>query len=61
MIDPLRSEASAAVAACRKAGIEVGMVTGDHPTTAFAIAGTLGLVNDPYKVVTGQELEKGKR
>ncbi len=60
MIDPLRSEASAAVAACRKAGIEVGMVTGDHPTTAFAIAGTLGLVNDPHKVVTGQELKKAK-
>ncbi len=34
------------------------MVTGDHPTTAFAIAGKLGLVNDPNKVVTGLDLKK---
>lgn len=58
MIDPLRSEASTAVADCREAGIEVGMVTGDHPTTAFAIAGELGLVNDPSRVVTGLDLKK---
>ena len=58
MIDPLRSEAKAAVAACRGAGIEVGMVTGDHPATAFAIAGELELANNPGQVVTGQELRK---
>lgn len=56
LIDPLRSEAKSAVAACREAGIEVGMVTGDHPTTAFAIGGELGLVNDARQVVTGPEL-----
>ena len=35
IIDPLRTEAKAAVAACRDAGIDVAMVTGDHPATAF--------------------------
>ena len=60
LIDPLRAEAKSAVAACRKAGIEVGMVTGDHPITAFAIAGELGLVNDARQVVTGPELRKAK-
>jgi len=58
MIDPLRPEARAAVAACRRAGIEVGMVTGDHPATAFAIAGELELANNPGQVVTGLELRK---
>lgn len=58
LIDPLRAEAKSAVAVCREAGIEVGMVTGDHPTTAFAIAWELGLVNDASQVVTGPELRK---
>lgn len=60
LIDPLRAEAKSAVAACREAGIEVGMVTGDHPTTAFAIAEELGLVNDAGQVVTGPDLRKSK-
>jgi len=53
MIDPLRKEAKSAVAACRTAGIEVAMVTGDHPATAFSIARQLGLATDPGQVVTG--------
>ncbi len=57
LIDPLRPEARSAVAACRDAGIEVGMVTGDHPVTAFAIARELELVDDPAQVVTGPRLE----
>jgi len=43
MIDPPRSEAIAAVAACRRAGIIVKMITGDHKSTAQAIATQLGL------------------
>ncbi len=58
IIDPLRAEAKAAVAACRQAGIEVGMVTGDHPTTALAIAAELGLVTDPSQVVSGPQLKR---
>jgi P-type Ca2+ transporter type 2C len=43
LIDPPRSEARAAIATCRKAGIGVKMITGDHRGTATAIARDLGL------------------
>ena len=56
MIDPLRPEARQAVATCRNAGIEVAMVTGDHPATALAIAKELGLARHDDHVVTGPEL-----
>jgi magnesium-transporting ATPase (P-type) len=56
MIDPLRPEAADAVARCREAGLEVAMVTGDHPRTALAISRQLGLARDASQVVTGGEL-----
>ncbi len=43
LIDPPRSEAREAIATCRHAGIGVKMITGDHRSTAAAIAGDLGL------------------
>ena len=43
IIDPPRTEAQAAIASCRAAGIEVKLITGDHPLTAAAIARMLGL------------------
>ena len=58
LIDPLRSEAQAAVAACREAGIEVAMVTGDHPDTALAIARELELADTLDQVVTGPQLKQ---
>ncbi|MDW7995387.1 MAG: HAD-IC family P-type ATPase [Gemmatales bacterium] len=58
MIDPLRPGAKEAVAECHRAGITVCMITGDHPTTALAIARELGLAERPEQVVTGQQLEK---
>ena len=58
MLDPLRPEAKAAVAACREAGIEVAMVTGDHPATALAIARELDLAREPAQVVTGVQLRR---
>ena len=56
IIDPLRTEVKAAVAACRQAGIEVAMITGDHPATAFAIAQELEMVERADQLVTGPEL-----
>lgn len=57
MIDPLRSEVKSAIANCRKAGIEVAMVTGDHPKTAMAIASELGLVASEGIAVSGSQLK----
>jgi len=57
MIDPLRTEAKAAIASCRKAGIEVAMVTGDHPSTALAIARELDLAESTEQIITGRELK----
>ena len=42
--DPPRAEVPAALEQCRRAGIKVVMVTGDHPETATAIARAIGLV-----------------
>ncbi|HET6653312.1 MAG TPA: cation-transporting P-type ATPase [Nocardioides sp.] len=50
IVDPPRPEAKAAIAECRTAGIRVRMITGDHATTAAAIAGELGIEG---RAVTG--------
>ncbi|HEX2880348.1 MAG TPA: cation-translocating P-type ATPase [Polyangiaceae bacterium] len=42
--DPPRSEAIAAVAAARAAGVKTVMITGDHPVTARAIGRELGII-----------------
>ena len=54
--DPLRPEARDAVDACHSAGIQVSMVTGDHPITALAIARDLGIAARAEDVVTGPDL-----
>ena len=57
MADPPRPEAVAAVAACRRAGIAVKMITGDHPATAAAIARRVGIAGGAdERVVAGAEL-----
>lgn len=53
MIDPIRPEARGAVAQCQRGGIDVAMVTGDHPATAKSIAMDLGLCDQGASVVTG--------
>ncbi len=55
LIDPPREEAIAAVSDCRRAGIHVKMITGDHASTAVAIARKLGLGSG--RVVTGREIQ----
>ncbi|MFF8799418.1 MULTISPECIES: cation-translocating P-type ATPase [unclassified Methylobacterium] len=55
-IDPLRPEAKEAVAACRRAGVAVKMVTGDHAATALAIARDLGIAGEEGRAVTGGHL-----
>lgn len=56
-IDPLRPEAADAVQKCKRAGIQVLMITGDHPATAGAIARELGLLHtEEETAVTGPQL-----
>lgn len=57
IIDPPREEAIQAVAQCRRAGIRVKMITGDHVVTACAIAGQLGLGSERGRSLTGAEIE----
>jgi Ca2+-transporting ATPase len=60
MIDPPRAAAVSAVKICQDAGVQVKMITGDHPLTAAAIARQVGLVGagatDMVPVLTGREL-----
>lgn len=60
--DPPRPESEIAVAQAHAAGIEVHMLTGDHPTTASAIAVDIGIIpeDDPQgdeTVMTAQQFE----
>ena len=57
MIDPPRPEVKNAIETCKKAGIKVKMITGDHKLTAQAIAKEIGLLEKSDKVISGIELD----
>ena len=58
LIDPPRVEARQSISDAHEAGIKVVMITGDHPTTAKAIAKELGIMKYDYEVLSGSELDK---
>jgi magnesium-transporting ATPase (P-type) len=57
LIDPPRPEAVRAIADCRAAGIDVKMITGDHASTAAAIARELGLEKSSAEALTGRAID----
>lgn len=57
-IDPPRPEVPAAITACKNAGIDIMMITGDHPSTALAIGKQINLVSkDSQDVITGMDID----
>jgi Ca2+-transporting ATPase len=58
LIDPVRAEAPDAVTAFAGAGIRLMLITGDHPSTAAAIASRLGILKAGDSVAVGDDLEE---
>jgi len=56
MMDPPRREVRGAVHACQNAGINVVIITGDHPLTAKAVAESIGI--GVKNIMTGDELDR---
>lgn len=57
MMDPPREDAKKAIERCKKAGIRVVMVTGDHAETALKIGEYMGLTSESSQVLEGRDLE----
>lgn len=56
IIDPPRKEAFESIKKCKKAGLQTIMITGDHPSTAFAIAKKLGIAKNQNEILTGSDI-----
>ncbi|BBX97080.1 cation-translocating P-type ATPase [Mycobacterium lacus] len=59
--DPPRDDVPASLKACRRAGVKVAMVTGDHPATATAIADEVGLRSPGSPVLSGSDLPQDEQ
>ncbi|MFR9215801.1 MAG: cation-translocating P-type ATPase [Ruthenibacterium sp.] len=57
MMDPPRPESVQAVADAKRGGIRTVMITGDHKTTAAAIARQIGIFSDGDMALSGVELD----
>ncbi len=57
MLDPPRQEVVEAIRMCRGAGIRTAMVTGDHATTAGAVAAKIGIGGEGEHVLEGRRIE----
>lgn len=57
MVDPAREEAKPAVTTLKQAGITTIMITGDHKDTAFAIARSLGIAENPDQCMSGDQID----
>jgi P-type Ca2+ transporter type 2C len=58
MIDPPRPEVLPAIEECKSAGINVVMITGDHPSTAKKIGLELGIISNPgTEIIHGSQMK----
>ncbi len=60
IIDPIREESYNAVKMSQEAGIEVVMITGDHPNTAYYISKKLGICEKKEQVMDFDEITRWK-
>lgn len=58
MMDPPRDGVVEAIRTCKTAGVKIVMITGDHITTAKAIASKLGILTPGNLAITGKELDE---
>lgn len=58
MMDPPREEVKASIELAKNAGIKTVMITGDHLTTAKAIASNLGILGENDLAITGDQLNQ---
>jgi Ca2+-transporting ATPase len=58
MMDAPRMDARKAIDRCKKAGIQVVMITGDHKLTAMAVAREMGILAEGERALTGEELDR---
>ena len=61
LLDPPRDDVRESIASCRRAGVRIAMVTGDHPATAAAVARAGGLASEDDPVLVGDDLPEDEQ